>query len=317
MQILLIGSEGTVGSALFTELSKIHSVIPWNHQQELFSLSAEWIEQEKIDAVINCASFADRKNILYQAGGPADWTNVEAARHLTEILFGKTTRLIHLSTAEVHGAYFQEKDCDSSEDLWIPRTLMSERSAYKPRTVYGKSKLMGEFLVESHPYSTVLRFSHFLGESDHPRMSWIRNLVQTGRQLNQIGVQSPKERIEIEVQGSGREFVDPLHLSDLVELVERVLLSPPEASCGVKFLVGGGRDNLLSLRTLLRWISEDSGVELSLKAQSQESPEGLGYCASNELALERLGWSPQFRLREWVRTQVSPSDDPVTFARTL
>jgi len=312
MRLLMIGSEGYVGSSLRRVWHNSHEVIPWNHQQELFSLGSEWFDENPVDAVINCTTVMDRGSLLFQGGGPSDWVNVEGVRHLTEILQGRSIRLIHLSTAEVHGRVYHRENCDESELMWLPREEMSESLPFKPRNVYEKSKLMGEFLAEAYPYSTVLRFSHLMGESVHPRSSWVLRVIRAAQQLGQIGVQSPQEKIELEVQGSGKEFVDALHVTDLAHCIERVVLGPPELSSGLKFLIGGGRENLISMRALVAWIEAESGVQLLVRGMDRESDVGLGYCASNQFAENRLGWKPEFRVRDWLRREFAFLDEEVS-----
>jgi len=66
MNILLIGHEGYLGRGLYSFLSKKNNVIGWGRKQDILSLNQEVIIKNKIDAVVNCATIADKANKTFK-----------------------------------------------------------------------------------------------------------------------------------------------------------------------------------------------------------------------------------------------------------
>jgi nucleoside-diphosphate-sugar epimerase len=284
MKVLLIGHEGYVGSRLYEELkAQGHLVKGWGSKENLFSLEARRIQELGIEAVVNCAAAFDRKSERLLAGSPSDWVNVEGVRHLVECLAGTRTRLVQISTKDVFGPVYGPADVIVEERRNLPRFLVDDDHPFRPRTAYGKSKLMGEYMTESHAFSTVIRLSTVYTEDAHRNMGWI------GRMCSAY---LAGERLRL--SGDGKQFRDALHVSDLAELIGRVLSAPAEKVGGVKLNAGGGPASTFSLLEFVELLSQGgnpAGVDFT-------PFEDLGFAFSNRVARELLGWSPRQVLRD-------------------
>ena len=209
MKILLIGHEGYLGRGLFSFLMRRHSVIGWDRKEDLFRLDAEFLAREGIEMLINLSVVADRQSRIFQAGAPTDQVNVIGARHLAKILKGSEIVWIQMSTREVLGPVYTVNDVIETEAGYRPKFLVNEEFPYAPFNFYGKSKIMAEFISESHPYSNVIRLTTCYTNYDHPAGNWVVSLVKAAVQNKPVTL----------TQG-GLQFRDPLHIDDLGRLME-------------------------------------------------------------------------------------------------
>ncbi|ARU96032.1 dTDP-4-dehydrorhamnose reductase [Tatumella citrea] len=176
MKVLLTGAKGQLGKC-FTDIRKENVLlIPLDSKsldicdrEKVISL----VEQYKPDVIINCAAYTsvDRAEVESQQAvnvnsfGPANLAI--AAKNIG-------SKLIHISTDYVFDGYKSEP--------YVETDLVN------PRSVYGKTKLAGELLIQSiFPESVILRTSWVFSEHGN---NFLKTMLRIGRDKNEINVVS-------------------------------------------------------------------------------------------------------------------------------
>ena len=284
MRILLVGNEGYLGSGLHDSLRERHEVIGWGREADIATIDAAAIREAAIDAVVNCAAVIDRSLPVLSIDSATYRVNVDGTRALVDALRGTSVRLIQISTREVYGPVYGPGDVVERNGRSEPTFLVDERRPFAPTTAYAKSKLMGEFIAEAHPRNTVIRLSTCYTDHDHIRGGWILEMIRA-RFRGQPLV----------VNGTGKQVRDPLHVDDLAGLIELVLASDPDRTCGVQLNAGGGRENVLSVREIVDLIDLDADVHWA-------SGGDHGFVLDISSAEQLVGWRPTIRFAERVET---------------
>ena len=272
MRILLIGHQGYVGAGLFRYLSTHHQVIGWGREHDICCLNASIIKDLKITAVVNCAAIINRANADFALDSDSDRVNVGGVRALVSALKDTDIRLIQISTKDVFGSVYSRSDVDEEQYSYKPKFLVDDSQPFAPETIYGKTKLMGEFVAESHPQTVVIRLSTCYTDFDHHRGSWVVKIMKTLLRGKPVTVTN-----------TGKQFRDPLNADDLGRLIDLVLESE---HYGVKINAGGGRDNILSILQIIRMIAPDAKI-------IETSGGDYGFAFNSRLAEELFGWKPQ------------------------
>lgn len=280
MNILLIGHEGYLGRGLYSYLHRNHRVIGWDKRKDLFKLDSATLAREKIEMLINLSVMADRQDRAFCVDTPYDHVNVGGARHVANILKGSEISWMQMSTREVLGPVYKAKDVIRTKSGLRPKWLVDEGQPYAPVNSYGKSKIMAEFISESHPNSAVIRLTSCYTDYDHPAGIWILSLIKAAVQGRPVSL----------TQG-GEQFRDPLHIDDLGRLME---LIHEKRAFGEKYHAGGGKDNLISLKELVCIADPDVKI--------QKTPGGdYGFAFDNRKATRLTGWEPKIMVREKIR----------------
>lgn len=135
MRILITGANGQLAFDLKRALAD-HEVLGLSHHEldicDSVQLTAA-MRSQKPDAVINTAAFHRVDNCEMEQE-PAFATNALAVRRLAQLCGELNARFVHFSTDYVFGG--QEK-----------RTPLTEEDPPAPLSVYGTSKLAGEYLA--------------------------------------------------------------------------------------------------------------------------------------------------------------------------
>jgi len=277
MKILLIGHKGYVGSGLFRYLIRSHQVTGWSRKDNILSITLSKLKELKIDAVVNCSTIMDRTNANYIVGSPSEQVNVDGVRTLVNALKGTDIRLIHISTKDVFGNVYSENDVIEEKYRYLPKFLVNDNQAFAPETIYAKTKLVGEFLIESHPLATVIRLSSCYTDYYHPRGSWIVKIIE-----------ALLKNKPITVTKEGKQFRDLLNAEDLGEIIEQVLNSN---KFGTKINVGGGTENTFSILEVIRMVSENAKIEYV-------SGGDFGFAFNNHSAKDLYGWQPSIKFTD-------------------
>ena len=277
MNILLIGHEGYLGHGLLTYLSTKHKVIGWDKKENIFNLDASILAKENIELVINLSVMADRGSKPYQTDTPTENVNVMGAYHLARILKGSDITWIQFSTREVLGPVYGPEDVFQTPVGLRPKFLVDETQPYAPINFYGKSKIMAEFISESHPNSAVIRLTTGYTDFNHHGANWVLGLIRSIVKGDPVGLTR-----------GGEQFRDPLHTDDLGSLIE---LIHQNKAFGEKYHAGGGEENLISLKEFV--LIADSQIKIN-------SVEGgdWGFAFNNKKANTLTGWNPKKSIRE-------------------
>lgn len=272
MKILLTGHEGYLGSRLHVYLKEQgHDVIGFGRQQDIGTLTRAMLDQYETELVIHCATAMDRTHTVYKVGSIDERVNVEGTRRLVQALAGTEIGLIHISTKDVYGEVYAPHQVMETPTRLIPTFTVNENEPFRPRTVYAKTKLMGEFIAESHPKTTIVRLSSGYTSQPHPRGNWVLHFCRTA-----------KAGDPFQINGSGKQLRDLLHADDLGALA---LLLHEKNAWGYKLNAGGGMSSAYSVLEVLDMIAP--------RLPRKFHPGGdWGYISDNTLAGKLVGWKP-------------------------
>ena len=257
---------------MFYYLSKNHQVIGWGRERDICTLNASILEKLKITVVINCAAIIDRVSSDLVIDSDSDQVNVGGVRKLVSALKETDIKLIQISTKDVFGNLYTRADVEEERECYKPKLLVDDSQPFAPETIYAKTKLMSEFIVESHPRSVVIRLASCYTDFDHYRGNWVVNIIKTLLQNKPVTVTN-----------TGKQFRDLLNSDDLGRLIERVLESE---HYGVKLNAGGGADNIFSILQVIRMI--DSNAQII-----ESDGDDYGFAFNNRLANELFDWQPR------------------------
>lgn len=276
MNILLIGHEGYLGKGLRTYLEQRHRIVGWDQKEDLFKLDAATLAREDIELVINLSVMADRGSRNYQIETPTESVNVMGAHHLAKILKGSEIGWIQLSTREVLGPVYRKEDVFETENGYRPKFLVDETYPYAPQNFYGKSKVVAEFISESHPFSNVIRLTTAYTDFTDSGSNWVLALLR-----------AISKGDAVTLTRGGEQFRDPLHTDDLARLIEAI---HEKKIVGEKFHAGGGTENLISLKEF---------VNLPGTRPVIQTAEGgdYGFAFDNKKAELLTGWKPRVPVR--------------------
>jgi CDP-paratose 2-epimerase len=298
MRVLVTGGAGFIGSSISLALAERHPGWEIVASDNLYRRGSE-LNLPRLKAAGVTFAHADvRQSHDLAAIGPVDAlvecsaepsvlaasevivpVNLLGACHCFEHAQAHGAHVIFLSTSRVYPVAPQERlvfrEAETRFELVdeqpIPGASAAGISEAFPlagaRTMYGASKLAGEFLLAEYDLPwTVNRCGVVAGPWQMGRIDqgvfthWMLSFIQ-GRPLRYIGY-----------GGLGKQVRDLLHAADLVDLVERQLLAR-EHWHGQVFNVGGGRETSLSLRETTDLCREISGNDVDISAAC-ESREG-------------------------------------------
>jgi nucleoside-diphosphate-sugar epimerase len=279
MKIVLIGHQGYIGIGLNHYLNKNHNVIGWDKEEDIHKLTRDFLDENKIDAIINLAVIDARGSLNYQINTVTEHVTVNGARHLANILSGSEISWFQLSTREVFGPVYGPDDVILSDSGYQPKFLVNEDFPFAPTNFYGKSKLVAEYISESHPKTNIIRLTTGYTDFDNPIGGWIKGLVN--------GVVNNGE---VTLARGGLQFRDPLHTDDLGRLIEQLYVNK---IYGQKINAGGGAENLLSLNEFVKL------VDPNVKIISSDGGD-YGFAFDISKAFKLVGWKPEVLLRDKV-----------------
>ena len=278
MKILVTGHEGYVGAGMIRFLQEKHELIGWNRKQDIRTIEAHDIKSAGIQTVINCAAVTDRITQQFAINSLSDQVNVGGLRAIVQALKGTEIPLIHISTKDVFGNVFGSDDVTEDRLSYKPKFLVDENRPFSPQTIYAKSKLMAEFVVESHPEAATIRLSSCYTDFDHRNGSWI---VKIARSLN--------DGEPVTVTSGGKQFRDLLHVNDLAILIEKII---EKRQFGLKLNAGGGSENIHSVLEAIHMFSKNPVIHTS------EPDDDFGFAFDNQLAEALLDWRPQIKFSD-------------------
>ena len=189
-------------------MSRAHRVIGWDKKEYLFNLDGTFLARKNIELLINLSVMADLQSSRFLVDTPCDEVNVGGARHIGKMLKGSGIAWIQMSTREVFGPVYTAKDVIKTKAGLRPKFLLAPEQPYAPRNSYGKSKVMAEFISESHPQSAVIRLSTCYMDYDQPGGNWVVSLIRAAVQGRPVTLTR-----------GGEQFRDPLHTDDLAKLM--------------------------------------------------------------------------------------------------
>ncbi len=195
MRIAVTGTSGRVGAALSSHFIAAHEVICL--PREIFDLAdpvsmCAVLGRLECDVLINPAALTSLE-ACEDHPELAMRVNAEAPAEMALWASQTATRLLHFSTDYVF---------DGTENR-----LTTETDSPHPLSVYGTSKLAGEYAVLSHPLATVLRVSWIFGPEKDSFVDQVIAAALAGEPLAAIA----------------DKFSLPTATADLCQMVEALL----------------------------------------------------------------------------------------------
>jgi UDP-glucose-4-epimerase GalE len=304
MNILVTGGAGYIGAHCCKELAARgnHPVVfdslvtghrsyaRWGPLFEGDTGSAEQLDEclsrHKVDAVMHFAAFIE---VGESVADPRKYyaNNVAGTLQLLQAVVRHGIRhFVFSSSAAVYGSPHQ-----------VP---IEEAHPTRPLNPYGWTKLMVETMLADFESAYGLRWAALryfnaagadgggdIGEWHDPESHLIPRVLDAaldGRHPVQVyGADYPTP--------DGTCIRDYIHVSDLADAHVRALDYLAAGGAGGAFNLGQGRG--FSVREVIRKVSDVTGRQLAVQTLDRRAGDPPVLIASNQKALEQLGWSPR------------------------
>jgi CDP-paratose 2-epimerase len=163
---------------------------------------------------------------------------------------------------------------------------------------YGVSKTAADLYVQEYGRlyglrTTVFRMSCIYGPrqwgvADQGWLAWFaRALI---------------EDVPITIYGNGRQTRDVLFVTDLVQAIERALLS---GSRGEVFNIGGGPENTVSLLSAIEVLEQLVGKQADIRFDEWRPSDQIVYVSDVQKARRQLGWEPSIGPEDGIKSLVN------------
>lgn len=246
MRILVTGAAGQLGSTIASAYRNRADIVPVTRQMlDLGDLSAieAFVEHERPDVVINCAAYNDVDGAEDHAED-AIRINALAVRALARAATAAGATLVHYGSDFVFEGRLPT-DAPGA-NAGTERTPYSEEDEPAPQSVYGATKLLGDWFAADAPRHYVLRVESLFGGTQRPS--------SVDRIADAIAKRQP-----------ARVFVDrtvtPSYVTDVAEATWTLLTTP--APAGLYHCVNSG---VTTWYELAQEIGRILGVEPELVA---------------------------------------------------
>ncbi len=181
MRITVIGARGQLGNDLVSSLSEDeHQITGLTHQQISIEEAAsveKALEESNPELVINTAAY-NKVDQAESSPEEAFAINALGPRNLALYCHQNNIRLMHISTDYVFGI-------DSART-----TAYSENDAPGPLSVYGQSKLAGEYFVRALcPRHFVIRTCGLYGKAGKTgNGNFVETMLRLGRERDELSI---------------------------------------------------------------------------------------------------------------------------------
>ena len=198
--------------------------------------------------------------------------------------------LIYSSTNKVYGE-MTSLGVTERNGRWDYQSLptgVSEEHNLDFHSPYGCSKgSADQYVIDYHRIyglrTTVFRQSCIygyrqFGAEDQGWVAWFMIASQLGRPIT--------------IYGDGKQVRDILFIDDLLDAYDAAFAAPDQAA-GRAFNIGGGVNNVVSLRELLAFIEQRSGGKISAGSADWRPGDQKVFISDIRRARTELGWSPK------------------------
>ena len=301
MKVLITGGAGYIGShcnryfvskgvetVVLDDLSDGHeeAVVVGRFVKGDFGdkdLLAQLMKEEKFDAVIHFAAFADVADSV-----------ARPSRHYNN----NVTKMLTLMDAIVeHGikyVVFSSSAATFGEPQYIP---IDENHPQNPINPYGMTKLIGEKILQDYEKAYGIRYCAFryfnaagdsrdslIGEAHNPEHHIIPLIIRAAqgktKQLKIFGIDYPTR--------DGSCLRDYVHVDDLADAHYKGLLYIMKHNCSEDFNLGS--DNGFTVLELVHKFEEVTGKKVPYEIAERRQGDPASLVASNKKAIELLKW---------------------------
>lgn len=208
---------------------------------------------------------------------------------------GMRASIIYSSTNKVYGE-MTSVGVIEQEGRYRYQSLpggVSEEHCLDFHSPYGCSKgCADQYVIDYHRIyglrSIVFRQSCIygyrqFGAEDQGWVAWFMIAAQLGRSIT--------------IYGDGKQVRDILFIDDLLDAYDAAFAAPDQVA-GRAFNIGGGVNNVVSLRELVAFTEQKSGRKISAAAADWRPGDQKVYISDIRRAQTELGWSPKITCRE-------------------
>ena len=318
MKTIITGGAGFIGSnASSRYLNRGHQVVVVdNLARDGVGENLEWLRshggelefhqidiRDSHDIARLFREHRDADRVLHLAAQVAVTTSVKNPREDFEInalgtfnvleamrQSGMRAPLIYSSTNKVYGEMTSigTVERNGRHDYVSLPTGVSEEHNLDFHSPYGCSKgSADQYVIDYHRIyglrTTVFRQSCIygyrqFGAEDQGWVAWFMIASQLGRPIT--------------IYGDGKQVRDILFIDDLLDAYDAAFAAPDQAA-GRAFNIGGGVNNVVSLRELLAFIEQRSGGKISAGSADWRPGDQKVFISDIRRARTQLGWSPR------------------------
>ena len=278
MKILVTGGSGFLG----THVRKYFNADDFSRRAGFDVLNLQDAQRVKdYDVVIHLAALLDKSP---DSAELSFLTNVEGTINLLRSI-NKDAVFIFASTKDVYGRF-----ADNYAE--VPENCPT---LYNGQTALEWSKLIAERYVEFYAHQNKFRACVF-------RLSTVYAPMSEGNTPNFVthyaDAFNKGEALRLPANGTPRR--DFLHVDDFANACEAFIDSVIRHGL---YNVGGGRENALSLRGLVKKMEEVSGYQTAIDEENPlPAPAPLNYVSDLTLIKQELDWKPKISLDEGLKT---------------
>jgi len=243
MRVIIIGANGQLGNDLVSHLSGAYDVISLTHDNLEITDSAQVkmvIKKYSPGVLINTAAYHNL-NECEENPSKAFLVNAVGVKNLADASKEKNIRLVHISTDYVF---------DGAKN-----TPYFEDDVALPASVYGISKLAGEFFAKRAGNYMVIRVASLFGVTGC-RAKKGKNFVE-----NMLELSKTKDSIEV----SRNVYSSPTYTRDASLIIGKLLAN--NAASGVYHLTNGGG---CSWHEFACEIFSQSGIDIEVKERYED-----------------------------------------------
>jgi len=247
--------------------------------------------------VVHCAAQA-----AHESGDPTvDWAvNAVGTVNLLEAVrqFAPDAVVVVLSTIKVYGLAPNALRYNETETRYDPHPsdpgFGEDLPIDGPHGLFGASKTVADLMAQEYGHSLGLRTAvlrpgcltgpDHAGVRAHGFLAWLVRCVATGEPY--------------QVEGSGKQVRDQLHVADVVSAVDAIWRDPPEP--GSVFNLGGGRGSDVSVLEALALAEEATGRRAVVEHVPGRADDHRWWVTDTTRLRDRYGWKPTVGVREIV-----------------
>jgi len=278
MKILVTGGSGFLG----THIREFFNADDFSRKSNLDILNLQDVQMaEDYDVVIHLAAFLDKSP---ENSEETFLTNVEGTVNLLRVM-RQNSVFIFASTKDVYGRH-----ADNFDE--VHERCLTEFCGQSPLEW---SKLIAEKYVEF--YSAMNRFRSCIF-----RLSTVYAPKSWGNEPNFVThyLEAVRDGDTLYLPANGKPKRDLLHVEDFALACKKFIDS--DIMFGL-YNLGGGYDNALTLRELVKKMEELTGAQAVLdETENIPAPVPFNYVTDISKIEHELGWKPTISIEEGLKT---------------